>query len=154
MITVVDKGIISLKFKNVVSLRAVFVYLFVFVKKFSANCNHSLILLQVGFDGHYDEIYRMCTSESSRPSLQKKPQRKKTLPFHGVLQHVKNVDMMLECMECSMWRLLYSKKKLSRHDKKRLQDALDEWEFTCGAPLQDLELCGPSSEVYMRDVLL
>jgi len=110
-----------------------------------------------GVDGHYlsfDEIYGKCTSESSRPSLQKKPQRKKTLPFHGVLQHVKNVDMMLECMECSMWRLLYSKKKLSRHDKKRLQDALDEWEFTCGAPLQDLELCGPSSEVYMRDVLL
>ena len=71
----------------------------------------------------------MSTSESSRPSLQKKPQRKKTLPFHGVLQHVRNVDMMLECMECGMWRLLYSKKKLSQCDRKELEEALDEWDL-------------------------
>lgn len=108
-----------------------------------------------GVDAHYlpfDEVFGTSTSECSRPSLQKKPQRKKTLPFHGVLQHVKNVDMMLECTECDMWRLLYSKKKLAKCDRMELQRHLDEWEFTCGSQLQDLQLAGPLAEVYVREM--
>ena len=58
--------------------------------------------------------------------------------------------MMLECMECGMWR--HSKKKLSRCDRKKLEEALDEWDFTCEAQLQDLELSGPLAVVYVREV--
>ncbi len=51
-----------------------------------------------GSDGHYqpfDEVFGKEMSEVHRPSLQTKAKRKKTLPFHGVLQHVRNVNMML-----------------------------------------------------------
>lgn len=61
-----------------------------------------------GEDGHYKEFDQLLgtpTDGRFRPSLQK---AKKTLPFSASIQHVKNVDMMLQCEECSMWRLLYS----------------------------------------------
>ena len=29
------------------------------------------------------------------------------------VQHVKNIGVMLQCEECDLWRLLYSKRKLS-----------------------------------------
>lgn len=64
-----------------------------------------------GEDGHYmtlDDLLGTETDESHRPSLQKTPKRRKTLPFAVSIQHVKNVDLMLQCDECSMWRLLYS----------------------------------------------
>jgi len=53
-----------------------------------------------------EELLGSNTDESHRPSLQKKAKRTKTLPFTASLQHVKNVDPMLQCDECSMWRLL------------------------------------------------
>ena len=43
--------------------------------------------------------------------------RKETLPFTASLQHVKNVDIMLQCDECGLWRLLYSQKKLTKRDR-------------------------------------
>lgn len=93
-------------------------------------------------DGHYlpfDKVFGRETSESHRPSMQAKSQRKKTLPFHGVLQHVKNVNMMLECEECGMWHLLY------------LEHLLEDWTFTCGSQLQDLGLNGSLNEVYVQE---
>ena len=59
-----------------------------------------------GEDGHYknlDELLGTETDGSHRPSLQKTPKRKKTLPFSVSLQHVKNVDLMLQCDKCAMW---------------------------------------------------
>ena len=92
-----------------------------------------------GIDGHYlsfEESFGKETSESHRPSLQPKPKRK-TLPFHGVLQHVTNVNMVVQCGECGMWRLLYAKRKLMRKERKELENKLADWDFTCGAQLQD-----------------
>ena len=60
-----------------------------------------------GEDGHYkkfDEVFGTDTTESHRPSLSRTPKRKKTLPFVASLQHVRNVDLMLQCDECGMWR--------------------------------------------------
>ena len=55
-----------------------------------------------GTDGHFlsfDSLLGRPTTEEHRPSLKiKKP--KKTLPFSASVQHVKNVDMMLQCEEC------------------------------------------------------
>ena len=53
-----------------------------------------------GEEGHYkefSEVYGTTTTESYRPSLQKKSKKAKTLPFASSLRHVNNVDMMLEC---------------------------------------------------------
>ena len=48
------------------------------------------------------------------------------LPFHGKLQHVQNANLMLECEECGMWRLIYAKTKLTKAQSDNLQAALGE----------------------------
>ena len=71
-------------------------------------------------DGHYktlEELFGTETDRNHRPSLQKTPKRKKTLPFSASVQHIKNVDLMLQCDDCAMWRLLYSKFKLTRKER-------------------------------------
>ena len=80
------------------------------------------------------------------------PNEKKTLPFSASIQHVKNVDLMLQCDECSMWRLLYSKFKLTRKERADLQVPIEDISFTCGAPLQNLKVPGRLSEVYTREI--
>ena len=66
------------------------------------------------------------------------------------MQHVKNVDIMLQCDECSMWRLLYCRFKLSKKERSDLQTALIDISFSCGSQLQDLELPGRLNDVYTR----
>jgi len=53
----------------------------------------------------YKDVYGTVTSEEFRPSLQKRS-KCKTLPFSASIQHVKTVNMMLQCDECGLWRLL------------------------------------------------
>ena len=107
-----------------------------------------------GEDGHYKSFKDLLgtkTDEQHRPSLQRKPRRKKTLPFSASVQHVKNVDLMLQCDECGMWRLLYSKLKLTKKERADLEVALEDVSFSCGASLQDLQLPGRLDNVYARD---
>ena len=69
-----------------------------------------------GEEGHYasfEDVYGTPTTERHRPSLQVRKGRQKTLPFTAIVQHVKNIDIMVQCEECQMWRLLYSKHKLN-----------------------------------------
>ncbi|XP_065883057.1 uncharacterized protein [Dysidea avara] len=88
----------------------------------------------------FSDIYGHNTTEEHRPSLKKRSSKEKTLPFHGKLQHVKNANLMLECEECGMWRLIYAKTKLTKAQSDNLQAALEGMSFSCGAPLQELEL--------------
>ena len=46
---------------------------------------------------------------------------------------------MVQCEECEMWRLVYSKYKLTTAERATLNQALEEFTFTCGAMLSDLE---------------
>ena len=105
-------------------------------------------------DGHYkpfSEVYGTPTTEEFRPSLQLKKFKQKTLPFTASVQHVRNVNVMIQCEECEMWRLVYSKFKLTVAERKNLQEALDDLTYTCGAQLQDLDLGGCLKEnVEMR----
>ena len=106
-----------------------------------------------GEDGHYKgfkDLLGTKTDGTHRPSLQKASKRTKTLPFSASVQHVKNVDIMLQCDECCKWRLLYCKFKLTRKERADLQTGLQDVSFTCGAQLQDLELPGRLNEVYTR----
>ena len=41
------------------------------------------------------------------------------------ISHVKNAEMILMCDECSMYRLIYSKRKLKPAEKLQLEQALD-----------------------------
>ena len=52
---------------------------------------------------------------------------------------MKNADIMVQCQECEMWRLVYSKYKLTTAERATLNQALEELIFTCGAVLLDLE---------------
>ena len=51
-----------------------------------------------------------------------------------------------------MWRLLYSRFKLTRREKADLQAAIDDISFTFVVPLQDQQLPGRLSEVYTREL--
>ena len=109
-----------------------------------------------GEDGHHkslDDLLGRETDESQRSSLQKTPKRRKTLPLSASIQHVKNVDLMLQCDQCAMWTILYSKVKLKKKERTDLQVAIEDISFTCGAPLQDFQLPGRLAEVYTREFL-
>ena len=52
-----------------------------------------------------------------------------------------------------MWRFIYSQKKLSNAQRNALQAILDEMSFSCGAPLQDLDLLSDLiNTVYVCDM--
>jgi hypothetical protein len=92
-----------------------------------------------GTDGRYlsfAEVYVSDTSEEHCPSAKKPKQR--TLPFHGKLQHVKNANLMIECEECGLWRLVYAIRKLSQ--RTPLDRALTGMSFSCGTPLKDMDM--------------
>ena len=102
-------------------------------------------------DGHYSDVLGTDTTENC-PSSQTSKGKRKILPFSASVQHVKNVDIMVQCEECLMWRLFYSKHKLSKGERSALQVALDAITYSCGAQLQELELSGKLGDVYIKDV--
>ena len=56
------------------------------------------------------------------------------------ISHVKNAEMILMCDECSMYRLIYSKRKLKPAEKLQLEQALDGLSFSYGAQLQNTDI--------------
>ena len=98
-----------------------------------------------GEDGHYrpfSEVYGTPTTEEHRPSPQTRKGRQKSLPFSASVQHVKNADTMIQCEECEMWRLVYSKYKLTAAERQTVGKALEDYTYSCGAQLSDLGLDG------------
>jgi len=96
-------------------------------------------------DDHYksfDELFGTDTTEVHRPSLSslRTSKREKTLPFVASLQHVRNMDLVIQCDDCGLWRLLYSQKKLSKRDRHDLQSILEDVSFTCAVQLQNFDL--------------
>ena len=58
-------------------------------------------------------------------------------------------SLMVQCEECEMWRLLYSPRKLSPGLRKQLSTLPEDYTYTCGATLSDLELPDSLSIVYV-----
>ena len=54
--------------------------------------------------------------------------------------------------ERSMWRLIYSKRKLKPAEKLLLEQALDGLSFSCGAQLQDVNI--PEHKNYIVSLLV
>ena len=108
-----------------------------------------------GDDGHYqpfERVYGTATSEEHRPSLLKRSKKHKTLPFIASIQHVKNTNLMIQCEECGMWRLVYAKKKLTAHWRRELEKMFQTFDFSCGASTSDLGLPDELSDVHFRDL--
>ena len=92
-----------------------------------------------GEDGHYQqfsEVYGEAITKQHRPSLQPSSREKKTLPFIASIQHVRNVNVMVQCELCSMWHLY----KLNSQAKMTLECELEKISFSCGADLNFLSL--------------
>ena len=51
-----------------------------------------------------------------------------------------------------MWRLIYSKKKLSSQAKSELESKLSNFDFSCGATTSDMDLPDELSDVHFRDL--
>ena len=110
-----------------------------------------------GEDGHYlsfTRVFGSATTEEYRPSFKpsSKPKRsKRKLPYYASVHHVKNAKLMVQCAECKMWRLIFSKYKLNDAQRKNLQILLDNYEYSCGATLKDLCLPEEYCDVDVRD---
>ena len=89
----------------------------------------------LGPDGHYlpfDEVFSMSTTEKDRPSLQVR-KYKKSLSYSPTKQHATNVNVVIQSDECNKWRLLFSKRKLQPHQRRKLRLILEDISYTCGA---------------------
>ena len=112
-----------------------------------------------GSDGHYlpfSEVFGTDTREEYRPSYKRKTpseskRAKRKLPFYAGVQHVKNSQLMVQCMECDLWRKSFSKYKLKKEQRVFLQAVLDGYMYSCGASLKDLQLPEEYSTVEIRD---
>ena len=62
-------------------------------------------------NGHYkgfNEVYGTLT-EDSRPSLTaRSSSNKKKMLYSPSIQHAKNTNLMVQCEECSKWRLIFA----------------------------------------------
>lgn len=109
-------------------------------------------------DGHYlpfSQVFGTITSEEHRPSYRRKAESKRVkrrkLPFYASVQHVRNSQLMVQCMECNQWRIIFSKYKLKKEQRIYLQSVLDNYMYSCGASLKDLQLPDEYSTVDIRD---
>ena len=108
-----------------------------------------------GQDDHYlsfeEAFNKTVTTEQHRPSLSQSKRKTKTLSYSPSVQHVRNAQLMLQCEECDLWRLVFSKRKLTVRDRAELQAILDDVAFTCGATLETLDLPEKFSCVAIRE---
>ena len=112
-------------------------------------------------DGHYLPFAEVFTSEKGnteeyRPSYkgptQPLPKRvKRKLPYYVSVQHAKNAELMLQCSECELWRLIFSKYKLKKEECDQLEVLLSNIMYTCGATLKELDLPAVYEFVDVRD---
>lgn len=134
-----------------VSPHALFANQFACQLTLSDSCLIYLIQFLVTMTITYLSVKCLEQSQAKNTDPVCKP-RKPDKPFSVSIQHVKNVNIMVQCEECEMWRLVYSKSKLSVTERASLQQALDDVTYTCGAQLRDLGLSGKISEVCCRDL--
>ena len=109
-----------------------------------------------GDDEHYlsfSEVFGTTTTEEHRPSYtsKKTPRVKRKLSYYASKQHVKNSQLMVQCSECELWRIIFSKYKLKDHQISYLRDVLDDFTYSCGASLKDLNLSEEYKFVDIRD---
>lgn len=87
----------------------------------------------------FEEVYGSQTSEEYRPSLLTPGEKQHGMPFPPSLQYAKNVKIILQCGECSKWRVIYSKFALKKVERVELENIFEDIEYTCGSIFSDIE---------------
>ena len=107
-------------------------------------------------DGHYlpfAEAIEINTEH--RPTYvhtkTKTKKQKRCQPFRGTVQHIKKANIMVQCTECNMWRLVFSRYRLNGVQRQNLQGILEDFDYSCGASLAELQLPDDYKEVEIRD---
>ena len=92
---------------------------------------------------HYKDfaaLYGTETSEQHKPSSKDNSGTKSHgMPFAPSAQYAKNVGTVIQCSECSKWRLMYTKSTLKKKQKLELEKNLQEVLYVCGDSLADAE---------------
>lgn len=96
----------------------------------------------------FEQAYNMKTSEKDCHLLTN-AKKAKALSFVPSRGHVQNVNIVVQCEECDLWRLLYSKRKLTPPEKQELQTLLEDVSYSCGATFQELDLPDSLSCVHI-----
>ena len=58
---------------------------------------------------------------------------------------------MVQCEECNIWRLVFSKCKLKAARRQKLQQIISDYTYTCGAKFKDLNLGEECKDVDIKD---
>ena len=58
---------------------------------------------------------------------------------------------MVQCEDCSMWRLLFSKRKLTKVQGRTLEAILSDVLYSCGASFEDIEFPDGLESVCIRE---
>ncbi len=92
---------------------------------------------------HYQDFstaYGTEKSEQHKPSSKGNSGSKSHgMPFSPSAQYAKNVGTVIQCSECSKWRLMYAKSALKKNQKSELEDILLEVLYMCGDILTEVE---------------
>jgi hypothetical protein len=82
----------------------------------------------------FNEAFGQSTTEEHRPSINSsKSGIRRKLHFSASVQHVRNSQIMVQCLECGMWRLIFSKYKLKKEDCDTLTAIVEESIYTSGS---------------------
>ena len=103
-------------------------------------------------EGHYQsfsDLYGTSTTENDLPTTSSSHDKRK-LPFNATQQHVKNVGLLIQCEECEMWRLLFSKSKLSSKCIVEFESFLEDISYTCGATFDEVTMPEELKSVCVR----
>jgi len=74
----------------------------------------------------------------------------KPLSFSPSVQHIRSIGTLVQCDECSMWRLVFSKWKLSIAARSTLQSILEGISYTYRSSFHDLDFSDSLSSVVIR----
>ena len=75
---------------------------------------------------------------------------KTILGFNATQQHAKNTGTVIQCEECSMWRLIFSKTKLSPQGKSDLAKLLEDISYTCGVSFDEISLSDSLKSICIK----
>ena len=96
----------------------------------------------IGEDGHYmafSSVFGQNINNSGAPS-ELSGKKKANLGFNATQQHAKNTNTVILCEECGMWRIIFSKNKLSAQSRVDLANLLEDISYSCGATFDDIDL--------------
>ncbi len=65
-------------------------------------------------------------------------------------QHVKNVNLLVQCEECNKWRVLFCCNKLNFFQLTELEKLLDDIAYTCGVLFSEFDFPGRLNNVMMK----